>query len=155
MNSETPTPDPLQPPAGPTGGELEVIESRLTHLEHALLDADAPEASLGHRIESLADDATEDSRKPAEKLNEVAQIARECAKAIDQLERRVIDIDEPAAAQRQQLLADRVGELREQVYQSLRSIQESRQNESQQELVATLATLLDSSQRPLPKPSAN
>lgn len=156
MNSESSDPNSISN-SGPSAprADLDRLESRLANLEHALLENDGSEESLGSRIENLAAGTENDDRRPAEKLSEVADIARECAKAIDQVERKVVEVEEGDDPRRQQLLADRVNELREQVYQALRSIQESRQNEAQQELVATLTSLLDSNQNPLPGPSVN
>lgn len=141
-------------------GDFENLETRLLNLERALLgESDQAGASqpgtLGGQIGSLVENAAaDDAREPAEKLSEVSALARECASAIDQIERRVIELNSPES-QRQQLLVDRVAELRDQVYQALREMQQTRQSELHQGLMSNLATLLDDARSSLPKPSSN
>ena len=150
--------EPQPSGSSPSESDLERIEARLARLEQALLnagggDADSAEEALAQRIDSLSSDA-DDAREPVEKLHEVADLARDCARAIDHLELRIVKLEE-AGGDRRAGLERRVSELREQVYQALRTVQESRQSEAQQELASTLATLLENHRGSLPKPSVN
>ena len=150
MNSETQHPSPNPDSPHQPDAEIEQLRKQLAELEQALLDP------VNHGLlDRPLSDPDGDTRKPAEKLDEVSKVAKVCAKEIDRLEIGVLRLEDTHSPEDQQLLAQRIDGLRERVYQSLRTLLASRQNEAQQELVATLATLLDNNRSPLPGPSVN
>lgn len=156
MNSETqpePVPAETNPAAAEHDPDVAQLDARLVELERSLLGDQVDLDPLTQRFQEL--DAANGERKPSEKMHEVAEVAKVCAKALDQIEIGVINLEDTHSPEDQQLLAQRVDGLREQVYQALRTILESRQHEAQQELVATLAALLDNDRSPLPGPSVN
>ncbi|MEM7014239.1 MAG: hypothetical protein AAF585_22490 [Verrucomicrobiota bacterium] len=156
MNSEdqsNPAPAESNPAAAQPDPDVAKLDARLIALEQTLLGSQVDQDPLTRRFEEL--DAANGERKPSEKMHEVAEVAKVCANALDQIEIGVINLEDTHSPEDQQLLAQRVDGLREQVYQALRTILESRQHEAQQELVATLASLLDNGRSPLPGPSVN